>query len=189
MLDSLLAQDPLDFFVVYSSVASLWGGVGGADYAAANAFLDAFSASRNARGKNTLAVNWYAWEGLTDPGCMGYMPPGDALAALRIGLSSRMDQVVIGKFDPHVLAEWAPMMKIRLAPDVIRGTSSGIRPVKAEPLPGIAAESLKEVLLTGRSDGEFTVLEKQISLIWAQVLGYEEFDVNDNFLISVVTLC
>lgn len=181
VLDSLLAQDPLDFFVVYSSVASLWGGVGGADYAAANAFLDAFSASRNARGKNTLAVNWYAWEGLTDPGCMGYMPPGDALAALRIGLSSRMDQVVIGKFDPHVLAEWAPMMKIRLAPDVIRGTSSGIRPVKAEPLPGIAAESLKEVLLTGRSDGEFTVLEKQISLIWAQVLGYEEFDVNDNF--------
>ena len=38
VLDELLKETPLDFFILCSSLASLFGGVGQADYVAANSF-------------------------------------------------------------------------------------------------------------------------------------------------------
>ena len=50
---------PLDFFALFSSVSSLLAPAGQVDYAAANAFLDAFAVSRhNAR---VVAINWGPW--------------------------------------------------------------------------------------------------------------------------------
>ncbi len=51
----------LDFVCLCSSLASLGGGAGHADYAAGNAYLDAFAAARTARGRLTVALNWDAW--------------------------------------------------------------------------------------------------------------------------------
>jgi acyl transferase domain-containing protein len=64
-LDAAIGDAPLDFFVLYSSVSAFSGMAGQADYAAANAFLDAFAAHRNARdGSRTCAINWTAWREL-----------------------------------------------------------------------------------------------------------------------------
>ena len=41
-----LGDEPLDFFVLSSSISTVLGGLGLADYAGANAFLDAFAHSR-----------------------------------------------------------------------------------------------------------------------------------------------
>jgi thioesterase domain-containing protein/NAD(P)-dependent dehydrogenase (short-subunit alcohol dehydrogenase family)/acyl carrier protein len=63
VLDSVLAGEPLDFFVLFSSVASILGLPGQADYTAANAFLDAMAYSRAGRGHGrTLTINWNAWQ-------------------------------------------------------------------------------------------------------------------------------
>ena len=51
---------PLDFFVLFSSVSSLLAPPGQADYAAANAFLDAFAVSQSSNTR-TVAINWGAW--------------------------------------------------------------------------------------------------------------------------------
>jgi acyl transferase domain-containing protein len=51
----------LDFFVAFSSVASLIEEPGQANYAAANAFLDSLMYYRHARGSNSLTINWGAW--------------------------------------------------------------------------------------------------------------------------------
>ncbi|MEV8099753.1 type I polyketide synthase [Kitasatospora sp. NPDC085879] len=52
---------PLDWFVLYSSMASLFGNPGQGAYSAANAWLDAFATWRTARDLPTLAVNWGPW--------------------------------------------------------------------------------------------------------------------------------
>lgn len=55
----------LDFFVAFSSRAAIAGHQGSGDYAAANAFLDAFAATDTAAGLvadgTVLSINWPAW--------------------------------------------------------------------------------------------------------------------------------
>ena len=60
-LDRHIAER-LDFFILFSSIASSLGLPGQVDYTAANAFLDAFASDRASRAPGrTLVINWNAW--------------------------------------------------------------------------------------------------------------------------------
>src|SRR5204863_10167322 len=61
LLHRLLADAPVDFFVMFSSASALINSPLVGSYAAANAFLDALAARRRAAGQPALSVNWGAW--------------------------------------------------------------------------------------------------------------------------------
>ena len=77
VLESVFQQDPLDFFVVTSSVSSIVAPVGQLDYTAANAFLDSFAKSRSQERTRYISIQWPRW---TDVGMAADEPaePSDA---------------------------------------------------------------------------------------------------------------
>jgi len=62
LLHKYFENQPLDFFVVFSSVAALIASAGQANYAAANAFLDGLIAYRRKNGLAGLSIGWGPWE-------------------------------------------------------------------------------------------------------------------------------
>ncbi|WP_051051783.1 SDR family NAD(P)-dependent oxidoreductase, partial [Paenibacillus sonchi] len=66
-LDELTASDDLDFFVLFSSISSVFGNAGQSDYAYANRFMDEFAVVRDQKHLNglrsgkSLSVNWPLW--------------------------------------------------------------------------------------------------------------------------------
>ncbi|MGW2870851.1 SDR family NAD(P)-dependent oxidoreductase [Kitasatospora sp. NPDC001225] len=117
-LDRATAHCPLEFVLAYSSGAAVTGNPGQSDYAAANAFLDEFAASRNAavaRGERrgrTLSVAWPLWQdgGMTvDDRTLAYlwedrglvpMPTPTGLAALVDAWHTGADRVWVHHGSP-----------------------------------------------------------------------------------------
>jgi acyl transferase domain-containing protein len=75
-------NEPLDFFIMFSSAASLLGSPGQGNYAAANAFLDALAFYRRSMKLPALSVNWGPW---SDVGLAARPDRGGRLALRGVG--------------------------------------------------------------------------------------------------------
>ncbi|MBV8695385.1 MAG: LLM class flavin-dependent oxidoreductase [Ktedonobacteraceae bacterium] len=124
LLHTLLQDAPLDFFVSFSSGASLFGSAGQGNYAAAGAFLDALAHYQRAMGRCGLSINWGAVSeigfGATAEGLKVHqyweahgiqrITPKQVLAALEQFIPENVAQIGVMKLDWQLLQQFYPQL-------------------------------------------------------------------------------
>ncbi|MFD8953932.1 SDR family NAD(P)-dependent oxidoreductase [Streptomyces xanthophaeus] len=96
-LDELTADADLSAFVLFSSITALIGTPGQANYAAANAFLDALAARRRAEGLPAISLAWGLWA--ESAGMGGELDDTDRARLARIGVQPLTTALGLQLFD------------------------------------------------------------------------------------------
>ncbi|MFD7029930.1 SDR family NAD(P)-dependent oxidoreductase [Streptomyces sp. NPDC059917] len=150
-LHELTRERDLDLFVLFSSAAGIFGSPGQANYAAANAFLDALARHRRAAGLPAHSLAWGLW---ADPSAMtGKLSDADMGRLGRGGLRAISADEGLALFDASVRREEPVVVPVRLD---LRGQSdppallrSLVRsaPRRASAAPAAASSAWQEGLL------------------------------------------
>lgn len=98
-LHRLTLGRPLDFFVLYSSGAALLGSPGQANYAAANAFMDALAGLRHACGLAAQTIHWGSWS--------------------EVGMAAEVDESHQRRWAASGLAMIEPAQGVRMLADLV----------------------------------------------------------------------
>lgn len=184
VLQRLLAGQKLDFLLLFSSVASIFGGFGLATYSAANAVLDTAAAHFTASyGIPTIVLNWDLWlkTGLfaralhRSPDQMQTLAPqkkhgllpAEGIGGLQAILSRpfSFSQIVVSKRDvPYLATTTAADAAVATEVDAAIPSSSHARP------------DLATAFIAPRNE-----IEQLIAGIWQKLLGVDRVGIDDNF--------
>ena len=122
LLDKVTQRERLDFLALFSSVTAVLGNIGQADYAGANAFLDAFAHYRNQlahqeqRFGKTLSLNWPYWEN----GGMSMDAATKELLKNRLGLEGLHTDTGLNAFAHALHAPFAQLAILTGEPSIIK---------------------------------------------------------------------
>ncbi|MER5432232.1 type I polyketide synthase [Streptomyces sp. NPDC002588] len=109
----------LDAFVLFSSAAGTLGSAGQANYAAANAYLDALAQHRRASGLPAVSVAWGPWE--QPSGMTRRMNAADRARITRFGIGALPTDDALSSFDAAVTADEPAVVSMRLDASALRG--------------------------------------------------------------------
>ncbi|MEU7755022.1 type I polyketide synthase [Micromonospora sp. NPDC049171] len=96
-LHELTRERELEAFVLYSSVAGLFGTAGQAAYAAGNTYLDALAAARHAAGLPGTSLAWGLWAQTSE--LSGHLGDADRQRLARLGLRPVATEAAMVMFD------------------------------------------------------------------------------------------
>ena len=185
-----------DFLVMFSSVASILGEFGQADYCGANALLDACAQNHRADRPRVITINWDIWQ---EVGLAVATEVPDHLKAWRqemlekaiapsegvevftriLGAGEAVPQVVVSAQDLPGRIELGKSFTGESFLDEL-SKAQGAPAVGAQAVPSASSAAPRRVMGTGFAAAGSTS-ERQIAEIWQRVLGIPEIGVNDNF--------
>jgi acyl transferase domain-containing protein/NADP-dependent 3-hydroxy acid dehydrogenase YdfG/acyl carrier protein len=185
VLDDILKDEGLDFFVLCSSLTSILGALGQVDYCGANAFLDAFAQQASSRdGKPVVSVNWDTWQEVgmavntivprdmeemrAESLKQGILPLEGVEALTRI-LSTTLAQVAVSTTTLTALIE-----RNREETDSSEDEQEETSPTNSKPL--YARPALGNDYVAPRDE-----VEQNLAAIWQKLLGVEQVGIHDNF--------
>ena len=177
VLAQVLADRPLDFLLLCSSTASLLGGVGMAEYAAANAFLDALAHERAARAFPVVSVNWDGWRGV------GMAPDIEARYAARIG-----EALPAGLSVSQALAAFDRIVSLPVVPQVVASASDFTAAARhgAHDIASVAGriaavpQHARPVMSTP-FERPLTDVERRVAAVWEETLGVAPVGRQDDY--------
>ncbi|MGW2908481.1 SDR family NAD(P)-dependent oxidoreductase, partial [Streptomyces sp. NPDC001204] len=111
----------LDAFVVFSSVAGVFGGAGQANYAAGNTFLDALAAHRESVGLPAISLAWGPWQ--QGVGMTAGLDERDVRRASESGMPLITVEQGLALFDAALTTGEAAVVTSRLDLAAFRGRS------------------------------------------------------------------
>ena len=176
---------PLEYFVTFSSIASVWGSRGQAHYAAANSFLDALSCYRHQLALPITCINWGPWDG-------NGMANSDFREQLsRIGITpleskkafSILERLLVSKSSSMVVAnvDWqhfTPIYQTKARTSLLKdlavnkllvSDSSGI-----SSLNGSVKSPICDDLISANAEQRFDILRGNLLAKLSVVLGYDD---------------
>lgn len=177
----------LDYFVSFSSIASVFGSNGQVSYTAANAFLDAFMQYRRSNNLPAISLNWGPWAGgmankIRENGSRivessGIIPIqlNDGLNLLRNALQLNRPQIGIFSLNWEKVKSYYPDISFisRVA---------GIKETEYQPIVSDKPDIIRKIEAAG-SAGAFIVLAQYLHLELVNILGIkeEQIDINQGF--------
>lgn len=179
---------PLDFFVCFSSLASVIGNAGQSAYAAANAWIDALVEQRKCRGMQATAINWGPWngigmaDGLDDRARAQIEHTGISFLPVELGLDALDDILSRGVADQVVVvdARWEKLAELGSPQDRQPLTELLLRRTPSEPAerqagdeaaPQSSTPALGDLLRAAPRDERRTLLLKQIEVRVRRVMA------------------
>ncbi|WP_430233321.1 SDR family NAD(P)-dependent oxidoreductase [Nitrosomonas communis] len=173
-LQAVFKDDPLDFMLLCSSLATIAGGLNKIDYCAANAYLDAVArAAYRESAYPVISVNWDSWRevgmaaNMDMPEGVGIEPQAGAAVFERIVNGPHMPQVIVSPNDLHTLLS-------QTQHDLVAQTFAF-----TAPSPGKTGRFSRPTLSTAFKSPE-SELEMNIAEIWQNMLGIDAIGVDDN---------
>ncbi|MGX6744344.1 type I polyketide synthase [Streptomyces xantholiticus] len=117
-LHELTADADLSAFVLFSSMAALMGSPGQANYAAANAALDALAISRRAAGLPATSLAWGVWSDAT--GMAAQLGEAELARLERMGMGALTAETGLGLFDQSLDVDAAVVAPVLLETAALR---------------------------------------------------------------------
>ncbi|GMQ56626.1 hypothetical protein AN1V17_10200 [Vallitalea sediminicola] len=184
-LDQLTKEDKLDFFVLYSSIATIFTSIELSAYTAANTYLDYFSQYRKAnRCGKTYTINWATWSEIgmsvehnfSIDTLFKTITTKDGIKGFLDVLGCNCTNVIVGElnFDSQI----ALMMNnypIKYS-DYITEQLTALKDKNKK-----KAGTDRPKMISGTEDSKYKDIEVKIAYACQEVLGYEEIDIHDNF--------
>jgi NAD(P)-dependent dehydrogenase (short-subunit alcohol dehydrogenase family)/acyl carrier protein len=184
VLAEVLSEQPPDFLILCSSVNAVVGGFGQVDYCAANAFLDAFAHSHQARtGMATLSVDWDMWSevGLAQNTNVPEHLQQQRSMEISLGITAleglEVFSRLLGCALPQILVSTREFTEMRASRQSVGQLSdqSATAPQAARAA-GHPRPELTNSYVAPADD-----VERTVAGIWQQALGIDKVGVSDNF--------